>query len=319
MIRLREAHRGARAAVVLGGPSLIHGEFDFRALQDRGLVTFLDTKALTPHVLNSGFVPDYFLMSYPEKAQDNALQHFVYRSLLAGSRIEGLLRAEHQVVARDIRLRFDEYLERWRPERGPHKQFRWRPGISLTDSPYALLARLPKPKIIAMRGLLERCFPTYPYDDRTYYFEQSTGASRFDSDEYFHPVERDGMALVRGTNSFLNSAAISLYPLMNYMGFREVYFLGMDMSMLGSLEYAAPYTFRSMAHFWWFFRRTRHVFNSKFNANGWLFRRPQSEFQDLRMLWKDAPLAFTRVYDPWRYAAAVEGIPTIGLKDFENL
>ena len=95
-----------------------------------------------------------------------------------------------------------------------------------------------------------------------------------------------------------------------------MYFLGMDMSMLGSLEYAAPYTFRSMAHFWWFFRRTRAAFSGNYKSNGWLFKRPQSEFDDLRMLWTAAPLTFTRVYDEWRYATPVDGIRTISTAEF---
>ena len=319
MIRLRDAHRGERAVVVLPGPSLTESGFDFAALQGRGLVTFLDTKALTPRVLASGFVPDYFLMPFPEKAQDNALQHFVYRSFLAGSRIEGLLRPEFQVVAREMRSRFDEYFETWRPHRGPHKRYRLRPNVYLQDSPYDLLPQMPGPRIIANRVLLDRCFTGFPYAERTHYFSLESGETSFDAEKYFTPVEQDGAVSVRCVDAFLNSAAIAMYPLLRYMGFREVYFLGMDMSMLGSLEYAAPYTFRSMAHFWWFFRRARHVFNANYKANGLFFRRPQSEFEDLRMLWADAPLKLTRVYDPWRYATPVEGINTIGLDEFLTL
>ncbi|MDA1166443.1 MAG: hypothetical protein O3B13_25385 [Planctomycetota bacterium] len=319
MIRLKDAHQGERAVVVLPGPSLIESGFDFAALQGRGLITFLDTKALTPRVLESGFVPDYFLMPFPEKAQDNSLQHFVYRSFLAGSNIEGLLQAEHRGVAREMRRRFDEYFETWRPERGPHKRYRMRPDVYLRDSPYDLLPQMPRPRIIANGALLKRCFPRFPHSDRTCYFGQDTGQTRFELEKYFAPVERDDVVLVRCVNAFLNSAAIAMYPLLRYMGFREVYFLGMDMSMLGSLEYAAPYTFRSMAHFWWFFRRSRHVFNANYKANGWFFRRPQSEFHDLRMLWQDAPLKFTRVYEPWRYSTPVDGIPTISSDEFLKL
>jgi hypothetical protein len=184
----------------------------------------------------------------------------------------------------------------------------------LTDSPYALLQRVPGTRLIVNRSLVEQYFPQFDYADRSFYFDHSHAEPVFDAAKYFNPIERDDLVLVRCADTFLNSAAISLYPLLHYMGFKEAYFVGMDMSMLGSLEYAAPYTFRSMVHFWWFFHRTRHVFNSNYRANGWLFTRPQSEFDDLRMLWAESPIAFTRVYRPWRYAMPVDRIPTIGIE-----
>lgn len=311
MHRLKNAHRGDRAVVVAGGPSLIDQNFDFERLRARGFVTFVEGKALTPRLLASGLSPDYYLMLFPEKAKDNALQQFVYRSLLADYRIDPLLRPACRSTAAQMRSRFDEYFEPWQPQR-PFKRFRWRPDVFLPDSPYELLARTPHTRVIVNRSLLDRYFPRFAYPERAFYFDNAPGEPAFDAEKYFNPVERDGLLMVRCADTFLNSAAIALYPLLNYMGFTEVYFVGMDMSMLGSLEYAAPYTFTSMAHFWWFFRRTRHVFNSQYRANGWFFRRPQSEFDDLRMLWRESPIAFTRVYQPWRYATRVDAISTIG-------
>src|SRR6516164_4204189 len=98
MLRLKNAHRGERAAVIFGGPSLLAHGFDFGRLRDRGFVTFLETKALTPAFLQSGLEPDYFMLAFPEKAKDNTLQHFVFRSFLAERRIDRFLKAEHRVV-----------------------------------------------------------------------------------------------------------------------------------------------------------------------------------------------------------------------------
>lgn len=315
MIRLKDRHRGERAVVILGGPSLVALGFDFGRLRGQGYVTFVETKALTPLLLQSGLTPDYYLMLFPEKSKDNALQQFVYRSLLADYPIESMLRPEFRGVAAAMRAHFDEYFESWRPHRGPHKRYRWRPDVYLPDSPYELLARVPEARVIVNRTLAEHYFPNFAYADRAFYFEQSHGDTVFDADAYFNPADSDGVVRVRGANTFLNSAAIALYPLLRYMGFGEVYFAGMDMSMLGSLEYAAPYTFRSMAHFWWFFRRTRHVFSGNYRANGWLFTRPQSEFDDLRALWAISPVTFVRVYDSWRYASPVDGIRTVSVQD----
>lgn len=316
MIRLRQAHKGKRAVVVLGGPSLVASGFDFAALQDCGFVTFVDTKALTPALLRSGMQPDYYLMLFPEKAKDNALQAFVYRSLLAGWPVEPFLRRPYRQVADVMRRSFDDYFESWRPDRGPHKRYRWKPDVYLPESPYDLLPQIPRARILVNRPLLDQYFPSFSYGDRAFYFEQAPDEEGFDIERYFAPVDDGNRVRVRYAGGFLNSAAIVLYPLLRYMGFQEVYFLGMDMSMLGTMEYAAPYTFRSMAHFWLFFRMTRHVFNSSYRANGLLFKRPESEFDDLRMLWADAPLTFTRVYAPWKYAAPVAGIRTISPERF---
>ena len=318
MIRLKNAHRGERALVVFGGPSLLAQQVDFLGLRRHGVVTFLETKALTPALIRTGFAPDYYLLLFPEKAKDNTLQHWIYRSFLARYRIDGYLRPQHGDLVRDMRQHFDEYFERWRPNRGPHKTYRWRPDVYLPDSPYDLARRIPNARIIVNRTLVSQYFPSFMYGDRAFYFDHEEGEPSFDMDKYYRPVERDGMIHLRCADTFLNSAAIALYPILHYMGFKETYFAGMDMSMLGSLEYSAPYTFRSMVHFWWFLRRNSRVFNANYKPNGWLFVRPQSEFDDLRMLWKQSPVAFTRIYDPWRYASPIDGIRTISMQQFVN-
>lgn len=316
MIRLKNSHRGQRALVIFGGPSLLAQGFDFSWLRNCGYTTFLETKALTPGFLATGASPDYYLMLFPEKSKDNTLQHWVYRSLLAKVNIDWLLKPQYRSVAQAIRDNFEKNFEVWRPHRGAHKNFKWRPDVFLKDSPYELLARVPDAKIIVNRELREQYFPTYAYEDRSYYFDQRLDMTEFDMEQYFNPVERDGRLLVASGRTFMNSAAISLYPLLHYMGFDEAYFIGMDMSILGSFEYSAPYTFQSMLHFWWFWRRNGRVFNGNYKANGWMFKRPQSEFDDLRSLWKGAPLRFTRVYDPWKYASRVDDIPTLGIQEF---
>src|SRR4051812_39021943 len=106
MIRLKNTHRGDRAVVILGGPSLLAQGFDFGRLQGRGSVTFLETKSLTPGLIHTGFVPDYFLMLSPDKAKDNSLQHVVFQSFLAEYRVDSLLKAAGRQVAADLRASF---------------------------------------------------------------------------------------------------------------------------------------------------------------------------------------------------------------------
>jgi hypothetical protein len=311
MIRLRGAHRGERALVIFGGPSLLARGFDFSRIRELGCVTFLESKALTPGFLATGIVPDYFLAFYPDKLKDHSLQHFVFRSFLAQYRIDELLQRRFQPVPREMRAKFDEYFEAWRPQRGAHKRYRYHPDVYLPDSPYELLARLPQTKVLINDRLMREHFPSYAYHDQSYFFDfASDGEQQFDAARYFEPLETDAGLRLRGFGAMSNSAALALYPLLAYLGFAEAYFIGMDMSLLGSMELAAPFTFKSMAHFWWFMLRNGRVFSANYRRNGWLMARPQHEFDDLRGLWRRAPMRFTRVYEPWRYAARVDGIST---------
>jgi hypothetical protein len=314
MTRLKDAHRGQRAVVVFGGPSLIDSGFDFKALRAREFVLFLDTKALTPHFLAAGARPDYFLMLYPEKAKDNALQAFVFRSFLAGRRIRPLLKAQYQSTVDDMTRRFDECFEH-RPGKAVHKRLRWKPNVYLDDSPYDLLRRLPGVPVIANRKLLDRYFPSFDRSSGLFLFENDPKPADFSLERYYEVGESDGAVLLPTFKHLLNSAAIGLFPLLRYMGFREVYCLGMDMSMLGTMEYAAPYTFKSMWHYRWFFLRSQRAFNADFRQNRPYYFRPKSEFDDLRALAASPQLRLVRVYDPHPYAAPLEGMASVSTSD----
>src|SRR5205823_4496464 len=118
-------------------------DFAFDRLRSKNLIVFLESKALTPRFLQSGLEPDFFLMLFPEKCTSNGFQNFVYRAFLAGYPLERLVKPEFVPIVQEMTARFDEYFEPWRPERGLHKRYRWRPNVHLKDSPYDFLARLP--------------------------------------------------------------------------------------------------------------------------------------------------------------------------------
>ena len=317
MQQLKNAYRGERAAVICGGPSLIEQRVNLRRLKSDGYVVFVEAKALTPYLLEQGGEPDYFVMPFPEKCKDNALQHFIFRSFLARIDIRSCLKPAYRLLVDDMRKNFTQYFEPWRPERGSHKRYRWKPDVFLKDSPFDLLGRLPSVKVITNEQRLAQQFPGMRYQNPRYLFEQAPGAQAMNLEKYYHPLEQDGRVILRA-NGFLNSAAIALFPLLRFMGFSEVYLLGMDMSMLGSLEYAALYTFRSMAHFWWFFMRAKGVFNAAYKVNRPFYFRPRSEFEDARAVLNCDGIQFIRVYEPFKYAAPLQGVRTISLAEFER-
>jgi len=315
MHRLKNAFAGRRAAVVMGGPSLIDRRFPFERLASKDLVTFVDARALTPHLVQSGFQPDFVLMLFPEKCSHNGFHNLVFRSFLADYRIDGLVKPEYRRIVEEMRDRFDEYFEPWRPHRGPHKRYRWRSGVRLPDSPFDCLTRTPAAKLIVNRELLDSYVPQFPFPNERYYFGQSSEAEPFDRSRYYGVMDGGDVPIVRGYG-FYNSAAIVLYPLLHYMGFRKAFFLGMDMSMLGTMEYAAPFTFKSMLHYRWFFRRTRHVFNAAYRPNRPWFVRPRSEFADLEAVLDPDRIDLVRVFEPYKYTVPMPFMHTVSGTEF---
>jgi hypothetical protein len=308
--RLKNAYRGERAAVIMGGTSLVAGQFDLARLGARGFVTFLESKALTPGFLASGLVPDYYLMLSPDKCLNNAFHNWVFRAFVAGFRLDRLVKPDFLPVVHDMRRRFDELFVAGAPERGPHKRYRWRRGVHLPDSPVELLESLPTTRILAERTLLDRFCPSPRWRNQGYVYEQQGPAEPFDRTRYYDVREQDDQVHLRNS-SLQNSAAIALYPLLHYMGFRTVYFVGMDMSMLGSMEYGAPYTFKSMLHFRWYFRRTRHVFNQDYRPNRPWYLRPASEFDALKQVLDPDRIDLVRVFSPYRYTVPIDFMHSI--------
>lgn len=313
--RLKNAYRGERAAVIMGGTSLVEQQFDFSRLRSKGVVTFLESKALTPQFLASGLTPDYFLMLSPEKCLSNGFHNWVFRASLAGVRLDGFVKPEFLPIVRDMRQRFDELFEPGTAGRGAHKRYRWRAGIRLADSPCELLRSLQATKLLAEQALLNKYCPNLSWANERYLYSQRPEPEPFSLDNYYGVIE-DGDRVVVRNCSFQNSAANALYPLLQYMGFRTVYFLGMDMSMLGSMEYGAPYTFKSMLHFRWFFWRTSHVFNSRYRPNRPWYIRPRYEFDALKSLIDPGRIDLVRVFNPYRYTVPIEFMRTVSEADF---
>ncbi len=318
MLRLKNKHAGQRAAVVLGGPSLLALDFDYGRLRSAGFVVVAASKSLSPETVARGLRPDYFLMMFPESCKDNSLQSFVLRSLCAGVDLGPYLKRRWRRVADEIRGDFDGHLENWRPHRGPHKRFRWKPGIHLKDSPLDVLMRHPEIAVVANGSLLEEHFPDLEFPHEVFRYEQSTEPEEFDIERYYTMFERNGTVLNRH-NGMSSSSSIALYPILRFMGFREVYLVDMDLSMIGSVEFAAPFTFKTMWHFKRFYKKTFRVFSSKQTLNDPIWLRPQNDFDDTKALLNYDGMRIVRVVNPHKYVGSLDGIPSMPFGRFQEL
>jgi hypothetical protein len=229
--------------------------------------------------------------------------------------IRSLLKTSCYGYVDEIQNKFDDYFDVWNPSSGIHKRFKWRPNVYLKDSPFDILTKFPDVKVIANRVNMAGYFPDIKLNNQIYFYENNEERETFDFDKYFDPIEKDGKLLLR-TNYFDNSAAIALYSLLYYMGFRKIYFLGMDMNMLGVMEYAAPYTFRSMLHFYWFIYKARGAFSSGFKLNFPIYYRPKNNFSEQKTIFATNKMEFARIYDKCKYVAPTDYIRNISYNEF---
>ena len=247
-----------------------------------------------------------------------------------GFDLSDLLKDEFIEEYHTIKLNFEKYFEPWKSKM-IHKRYRYKYDVFLPGSPFDLLPSLPTMSAITFATAFHSQMTSFPFSNPLYWYDISETVTKFYLDEYFKPVEEEGMLKLKNYG-FLNAAAIALYPLLNYMGFKKVYFLGMDMSMFGSMEYAACYTFKSMRHFGLFFKKARRVFSYSFRPQ-WhnvlklllklkidliprkCFLRPTCEFDDMREIFEYKGMEFINVYEPFRYAIPVRVIRNITYKE----
>ena len=353
MHRLKNEFQGERAVIIFGGPSIIENHLDLSLLDKHRYAIFLESKALTPYFLDFGIEPHFFLMFYPEKCKSNSFQMVIFQSFLANIDLRPLIRDDLRPELDHMKNHFDDYFEVWKPKM-PHKRYRWKPDVYLKNSPFDLLSKLKHTSLITYVAPFRQYVTRFEFDNPLYMYDHELATGSFSLDAYYRPVVDDGCLKVADSR-FTNSAAIALYPILNYLGFSKVYFIGMDMSMLGSMEYASLYTFKSLHHFGLFFERARPVFSASFprsrrrelwtelreqvrterpssllRSDTWSllwrllrdteprFMRPRYEFQNLRQVLSYDKIEFVNVYEPFEYARPLEGIRNISFEEFLN-
>ena len=357
MIRLKNKYKGKAALSIMGGPAILENNFDLSLINKEKCVTFLEAKALTPEFLKYGLKPDYFLMFFPEKCQSNSLQHMMYQSFLVDFDISKLLKPEYIEEYQNYKSKFDHYFEVWNQERTAYKRYKLKNDVVLDNSPWKLLEGLPDMDIITRGDNEQRNVgpDINKLKNKMYFYYDNLANEELNIDKYFNPQEIDGCLRLNSCGR-VNSAAMALYPLLNYMGFSKVYFIGMDMSLLGSMEYSAFHTFKSMKHFNQFFNVARQTYNLVFplgtkkgfnkffksvrekvsekNATQksakkicknllydiWglkgKFMRERRQFTDCKKLFSYKGIEFINIYEPFKYARLVPGIRNMSYKDF---
>jgi hypothetical protein len=282
MIELKNKYINKNAVIIFGGPSILDNNYDLSLLSGKDNIIFLESKALTPQFVKFGIEPDFFFMPYPEKTRTNSLQYMFIQALSCNFDLKKYLKKKYIDEWVSFKDRFGEYADIWRIEY-PHKRYRIKSNVVLDNSPLSLLKKFPNMGLITYDvaydadGISQVNLP-----NKVFKFTHSD-ENCDDIDRYFNPVTTNGK-LTLANMGFMNSAAISLYPVLNSMGFKKVFFIGMDMSYLGSFEFSAPYIFKTMKDFGVFFDSSRASFTYTFPAGYFrgIRRFCSSVYNDLR-------------------------------------
>ena len=263
LINLAGSYVGRNALIIMGGPSILKNNYDLTLINRDNFICFLESKALTPRFLHYGINPDYYLMFSPEKARTNTLQNQFIQALSCDFDLGPCLNDEYTTEWTDFCTNFGEYADNWRIEY-LHKKYRIKRDIILKNSPLSLIGKLPNMVLLCNNKAYENDgIADINLNNKIMKYSLNDMVFTNNLDKYFNP-EIDRHELIINYMGSINSSAIALYPILKFMGFSKIYFIGMDMSLLGSLEYSSLYTFKSMKLFHKFFNTARQTYSYRF-------------------------------------------------------
>ncbi len=357
---LHKKYEGKKATIIMGGPSILKNNLNLSLLKKRSDVVFIEPKALTRKFYEFNLTPDFLFATFPEKLRTNTLQYTFLQAIANNYDLTLSLKDQFKDEWKDFVENFAEYAEIWRIN-FPHKRFKIKKKIILPNSPNDFLQKYPNLPIIAYKEALESDgFDQLGFNNQILNFDINqnvyfTDGNTVDYKKYLNPEIINNEVILNGTNS-LNSALIGIVPVLNFLGFKQVCFIGKDMSMLGAMEYSAEYIFKSMRHYNKFFNSNRlvfsygfpkgqrwgilsflkHLYENIFIANEsekthphiikrlvydiWglngKFMRERNQFSDYEMISKHSSIKFINIYQPTKYASKVPGMKNITFEEF---
>ncbi len=354
MHRLKDEHKGKSAIIIFGGPSIFENDYNLSLLNKTNHVVFLESKALTKEFLKFNISPDYYFMPYPEKTRTNTLQHQFIQSVSCNFNLGPLLKRKHADEWYEFKDNFKKKLDVNRVDY-PHKKYRVKKDVILENSPLSILRAMPDiPLITYDKAYNADLFSTLELDNCVYKYTVDEGVSNNIKD-YLNPKVLNSKLTIKNMG-YANSAAISLYPLLTHMGFEKVFFIGMDMSVLGAFEYSSVNTFKSMRKYKLFFNAARSTFSYDFPrglGKGLLslgrsiyndlyglnlyrlfssdkfkklyhdsyglageFMREKSQLEDCGVIFNLSNIEYVNIYEEYKYALPIPGIKNISYQEF---
>ena len=287
MKELKDKHLGKDAILITGGPSVVNQIKDLKKINREKFIIFLESAALTKKFIAEGIEPDYYLMPYASKFKINTLLNFIYQAMKVDVNPLYFFKNNHNSVIEDILYNREKYLEEWNPKKGVHKRIKFKSGVYLQDSHFERIKSFPRCEIIAREQDMESEYPNLDLHNKFNYFEFSEHLAT-NVEEYLTVSEKDGMHLINPGLS-TNTSAISTFPILNFMGIRDIYLFGFDGTLLGNFEDNVTTLFKSRFHFYLFYFLLRKAFDYSFKLNFPLYLRPKFDLESTDLLCKQLP------------------------------
>ncbi len=274
------------AIVILGGTS-IDTYIDKLSLTDKNkFVIFAETKCISKKLYDQKIIPDYFICPFSIKLKDNYYQNFIFRSLMCDIDIKKFVKKKYFEEVDYLKNNFKVFYEDWRPHKGIHKKFIFKKSVFLKNSPYDNLKLFPKSNLIIDEEDFKKNFDNFSYQNETIKIKFNSNNDKFNLNEYYNVKNENGILNFKETN-FLNSQSICHFPLLKFLGFKKIYFLGMDMNFFGSFEFDFREIFKSKFHLYLFIFLIRKTLNGNFKMNFPIYLRPKEEFLNLKSIIPD--------------------------------
>ncbi len=274
-------YKNMNAIVILGGTSFDNYIHKLKNIDKKKNIIFIETKCISRKLLDFDIYPDYIICPFSIKLKDNYFQNIIYRSIMAGVNILKFIKEDYHHDANLILSNKNQYFEVWRPQKGMHKKLKYKKDVYLKNSPYENLSNFPNSKIFLDINDFVENFSEIKFKNKIIKISFENSDKEFNLDEYFDIKFKNDKLIFKDTN-FLNSQSICHFPLLKYLGFEKVFFLGMDMNFFGSYEYDFRKIFKSKIHFYLFLFLIRKTLNGNMKMNFPIYLRPKSEFENLK-------------------------------------
>lgn len=304
------------AIVILGGTS-IDTYIDKLSLTDKNkFVIFAETKCISKKLYDQKIIPDYFICPFSIKLKDNYYQNFIFRSLMCDIDIKKFVKKKYFEEVDYLKNNFKVFYEDWRPHKGIHKKFIFKKSVFLKNSPYDNLKLFPKSNLIIDEEDFKKNFDNFSYQNETIKIKFNSNNDKFNLNEYYNVKNKNGILNFKETN-FLNSQSICHFPLLKFLGFKKIYFLGMDMNFFGSFEFDFREIFKSKFHLYLFIFLIRKTLNGNFKMNFPIYLRPKEEFLNLKSIIPDQNNYYRVITN--EKLSNIPKINTIKLDDFLDI
>jgi hypothetical protein len=276
-------YKNLNSIIILGGSSIVPYLKKIKDLKKKYII-FLEARAITPLLIKTKIKVDYILCPYPQKLKDNGLQNYILRSLCSNVDIKKFIKKKYHKEVNYLKKNFLKIFETWNPKKGVYKNYKIKENIYLKNSPFELLKHYKDTKIILDTLQFKKEFPNKKISNKIIKIGFNENNKKFSIKNYLNPKIKDNkLNLI--TNNFLNVATTSILPIISKMGFKNTFLLGMDMNMLGTMEYSVKNIFKSFFHFIIFFLLSKKAFNHNFKVNfPLIYLRPKSEFLDFKKI-----------------------------------